>query len=73
MNSYDIEDLKAVEYQRAMTTSAEIELHAMLATNLARKSNNETLAYDEDAFMELINKYGLGHNSIVTTLNPNNR
>lgn len=53
---------------QSQATSAMIEAMGMQAENEQRKINGESLAYREEHFVELINKYGLGHNSVITFL-----
>ena len=73
MDSFDLEDLKGLTYLQSMNTAAQIELQSMLAANRVREINNEAHAYNEEAFMGLIDKYGLGHNSVVSCLSWSNR
>lgn len=42
--------------------SALIELEAMKAENTEREQRGESLAYNEEAFMNLLGEYNLGHN-----------
>ena len=44
------------------------EIHGMLALNHERVSNGYALAYDEGAFLDVPNKYGLGHNAVIDFL-----
>ena len=42
-----------------------IELEGMKAENRQRIAEGKSLAYVEDDFLELLNKYSLGYNSCV--------
>lgn len=44
------------------------ELEAMKAFNHFRMSIGMALAYDEEAFLALPDKYGLGHNTVYAFL-----
>jgi hypothetical protein len=55
-------------YMQAQIASALIEMEAMKAENLRREHLGQSIAYDGDAFLALIPKYMLGHNSIITEL-----
>lgn len=46
-----------------------IEMEAMKASNTNREMRGEAIAYAEEAFIALINKYGIGHNTVIETLN----
>ncbi len=59
------EDQKAA-YVHAQATAAQIHLAAMFAANTEREAQGKALAYDEAAFMKLIDDYGLGHNTLMT-------
>jgi hypothetical protein len=53
-------------YVFAQAVAAHIESLAMIAANTERESQGMALAYDETAFAGLIDRYGLGHNNIVS-------
>lgn len=55
-------------FLRSQILCAEIELQAMLVANQIRESHGEVAAYPEQAFMDLINKYGIGHNDVLGAL-----
>lgn len=42
-----------------------IEMEAMKAANVERESEGKALAYDEEAFMNLINRYGIHRRSLA--------
>ena len=54
-------------YINAQTAAALIEMQSMIAKNKERETNGSALAYGEEAFLELIERYGLHHNAILTT------
>lgn len=53
---------------QSQATAAMIEAMGMQALNEHRKSLGQTIAYDDEAFVNLIEKYGLGHNSVLSFL-----
>lgn len=62
-NSYDIAAMQRVVFQHTMNTAATIEAMAMSAENQHRLLNGQALAYTEKSFMDLLDKYNVGHNS----------
>ena len=66
MNDYDIIKLQNIAYVNSQMVCAQIELAAMQAANNQYPENQP---YSEKQFRELIDKYQLGHNSVVTNLN----
>ena len=56
-------------FVKSQIVCAMIELEAMKAANHYREMRGEVFAYGETAFMSLINKYGIGHNTVIETLN----
>jgi hypothetical protein len=52
-------------YVNAQTAAALIELESMKAANREREMHGHALAWGEDAFLELITRYGLDGNAIV--------
>jgi hypothetical protein len=55
-------------FLQSQIACAYIELEAMKAENESRKIKNQSPAYTEQHFLELIGKYGLGHNTVITEL-----
>ncbi len=55
-------------YIIGMAANALIEAMGMHADNQHRLSRGETIAYDEKAFQELIERTGIHHNGIVSML-----
>lgn len=55
-------------YVRSQVTAAQIEMETMKAANEERKDQGHAQAYGEEAFTALIDKYGLGSNTVVTEL-----
>ena len=49
----------------AQAAAALIEMEAMKAANIIRLDQGKTIAYDEGAFMKLIETYGIGYNSVM--------
>jgi hypothetical protein len=50
-------------YFRMNMLQAEIEMNAMIAENKQREVIGESMAYTEEAFMGLVDKYGIHHNA----------
>ena len=53
-------------YVFAQSVSAMAEIEGMKALNTERDQRGHTLAYDEAAFLEIPNKYGIHHNAVLT-------
>lgn len=52
----------------SQATCAIIEMTGMVAENQQRLFLGQPIAYNDKAFFELIDKYGLGHNSVLVYL-----
>lgn len=52
-------------YIMAQAASAMIEAIGMAAENLQRDRRGEAIAYNEQAFTDLILKYGIYHNATI--------
>lgn len=52
-------------YVFAQSAAAIAEIEAMKAANEARAASGDSPAYGEDAFRDLIDKYGLHHNAVI--------
>lgn len=52
----------------AQSAAAMIEAMAMASTNQHRAFDNEPPAYERGAFLDLIDRYGIGHNAAVSWL-----
>ena len=57
-----------VTYLNSQIACAMIEAMGMQAQNQQREILRESPAYVEDSFMQLLDKYGLHHNSVITFL-----
>jgi hypothetical protein len=57
-----------VAYLNSQIACAMIEAMGMQAENEQRKILGNSPAYVEDSFMQLLDKYGLHHNSVITFL-----
>ena len=66
MDSFDIKKLENITYVNSQIVSAQIEMEAMKAANAEREHRGQSQAWDEDSFISLIDKYQLGHNSVLT-------
>jgi hypothetical protein len=52
----------------SQTACALIEMQGMVAANTLREDQGHTIAYDESAFLKLIEKYGIHHNAVLNRL-----
>lgn len=59
---------QAAAFVMAQTACMLVEMEAMKVANQEREMRGLSLAYNEGAFQELIEKYGVHHNSALTTL-----
>jgi hypothetical protein len=57
-----------VAYLNSQITCAMIEAMGMQAENKQREILGQSPAYVENSFMQLLDKYGLHHNSVITFL-----
>jgi hypothetical protein len=58
------EQKAAYVFSQAVCALAEIE--AMRALNTYREMRGETIAYDDGPFFDVITKYGIDYNSVVS-------
>lgn len=58
----DEKELELLYFKMNML-QAEIEMNGMLAENKIRESEGKSLAYNDDAFISLIDKYNIHHNA----------
>ena len=68
MDDRSILKLQNIAYVNSQIASAMIELEAMKATNQERYRKGQSDAWDEEAFISLIDKYQLNHNAVITNL-----
>ena len=54
-------------YVFSQSACALIEAMGMVAENKQREGLGHSMAYTEEAFDALINKYGIHHNAVITT------
>jgi hypothetical protein len=59
----------AAAFVTAAATRALLRMEAMKAANHERTESGLALAYGEEAFLNVIVDEGIGHNSVVTTIN----
>ena len=64
---------QAAAYVHAQSVAALATIEGMKAENKDRVAHGYTLAYDEAAFTDVINSYGLHHNAIVETFRNANQ
>jgi hypothetical protein len=68
MDSFDVKRLQNIAYVNSRIVSAQIEMEAMKTFNQDRLNRGEQIGYTEESFLSLIDKYGLGNNTILTEL-----
>jgi hypothetical protein len=56
---------ETIAYVQAQTACALTELEGMKAENADRARRGETQAYGEQAFSDLILRYGIHHNAVI--------
>lgn len=71
MTWQDVQRMNNIAFLQSQIACAQIELAAMNIENEIRLQRGETPAYAEAALMDVINKYGIGHNAALTTLQNN--
>ena len=59
---------KRVAYVNTQVACAQIEAMGMVAENQFRKDNGLSVAYKDEDFNSLINKYGIHHNAVIKYL-----
>jgi len=58
------EEQKAA-YVNAQATAALIEAMGMAAENMQREQHGQSIAYNEKAFQDVIEKWGIHHNAVI--------
>ena len=58
-------DEQKAAYVYAQSVAAQAEIEAMKALNGERARRGLSQVYDEQSFLDVIEKYGLNHNSVV--------
>lgn len=59
-------DEQKAAYVHAQAVAAQAEIEAMKAENQLRIMQGKTIAYGEEAFTAVIERYGLHHNDLMT-------
>ncbi len=62
------QQMKQVAYVMAQTAVAYARIEGMKAANLEREHHGFALAYNEEAFEQVIEELGLHHNAVLDTL-----
>ena len=55
-------------YIQSQAACALIEAMGMQALNMQRERQGYSMAYDDEAFFKLIEKYGIHHNAVLGSL-----
>jgi hypothetical protein len=58
-------DEQKVAFINAQTACALAEIAGMQAENSHRAANGNSVAYGDEAFFAIPDKYGIGHNTVV--------
>ena len=45
-----------------------VEAMGMFSTNMQRAQHNQSMAYEDDAFIQLAESHGIGYNQAILTL-----
>ena len=69
MTSEDVQTMKQVAYILSQVAAAQFRLAGMEAFNRLRAQRGQTEGYDEEAFENAVNEYGLSHNAVTSILN----
>lgn len=62
-------EAQQVVYLEAQIMCARIEMEGMKSENIERVRNGHAQAHDESAFMDVIEKWGIHHNAVLTLFN----
>jgi hypothetical protein len=60
-----VDRLARITQVGAQVSCAQIEMMAMYTANRERELEGKAFAYDEKAFIDLIDKYALGTNAVI--------
>jgi hypothetical protein len=63
---FEMTEEQNAAYVFSQSACALIEAMGMVAENAHRQQCGNSIAYGEEAFNALINKYGIHHNAVVT-------
>lgn len=63
MDDRDLEQLKNLLYFKMNMLQAEIEMNGMIAENKQREIEGKSMAYGDEQFVDLIEKYHIYHNA----------
>lgn len=55
-------------YIQSQLLACQIEMQAMIAENQYRMMLGESIAYKDEAFLALFDKYPLSHNAVISEL-----
>lgn len=60
---------QSAAYAFSMAVCALAEIEGMKAENMQREALGQSMAYGEESFTSVIDKYGIHHNGVITTIN----
>lgn len=66
-----MDDTQKAAYIISQTACATIEAQGMAAENWDRAMRSESAAYTEEDFSQLLEKYGIHHNAVLSFFHPN--
>ena len=61
-------DIERAAFLNSQVACAMIEAMGLHAENMQRQAVGNSMAYDEAAFVAIIEKYGIGHNAALSQL-----
>ena len=60
-------DEQRAAFVMSQSACALIEAMGMHAENMQREQRGMAMAYNDTAFLDLVNRYGIHHNAVLTT------
>lgn len=69
----DVDPTQAAAFIQAQSTACYVELVSMITQNDCDRLAGRPSTYTPQAFLDLIDKYGLGQNAILSTYQEANR
>lgn len=73
MSEMTFDEAARIARVHANVARAMIEMNAMTAENMQRQALGHSMAYDESAFLSIIDECGIGYNSVELDLYPHCR
>jgi len=64
-----MEDMSKAAFILSQSVAALAKIEGMKAENMQREALGQSMAYSDDAFFNVIQEYGIDHNSVIAYLN----